>query len=149
VAHITDLQGLRDIYLSTNPLITSLAIALFLSPFVLIVSEINKNYSQVDRLWSIIPAFYNVHYAIWANLNGLPHNRLDHVLAVSVIWSVRLTYNYWRKGGYQIGSEDYRWAIVKERIGPAGMFVLNVTFIALGQNVSSSLSQEMLSLTSL
>ncbi len=22
---------------------------------------------------------------------------------------VRLTYNYWRKGGYNVGSEDYRW----------------------------------------
>lgn len=22
---------------------------------------------------------------------------------------LRLTFNYWRKGGYSIGSEDYRW----------------------------------------
>jgi hypothetical protein len=136
-AHITDLQGLQDIYLATNPLITSLAIALFLTPLVLVVSEINKNYSQVDRLWSIIPAFYNVHYAIWANLNGLPTLRLNHVMAVSIIWSMRLTFNYWRKGGYTIGSEDYRWAIVKDYIGPVGMFILNVTFISLGQNVCS------------
>jgi hypothetical protein len=21
----------------------------------------------------------------------------------------RLTFNYWRRGGYQVGSEDYRW----------------------------------------
>jgi steroid 5-alpha reductase family enzyme len=143
-AHITDLQGLEEIYLATNPLITSLAIALFLTPVVLIVSEINKNYSQVDRLWSIIPAFYNVHYALWAHLNGLPTFRLDHVMAVSVIWSARLTFNYWRKGGYTVGSEDYRWAIVKDYIGPAGMFLLNVTFISLGQNVSSSLKQRRL-----
>lgn len=63
--------------------------------------------------------------------------RLDHVMAVSIIWSARLTFNYWRKGGYTVGSEDYRWPIVKERIGTAGMFLLNVTFISLGQNVSS------------
>jgi steroid 5-alpha reductase family enzyme len=134
-AHITDLQGLQEIYASTNPLITSLAIALFLTPVVLAVSEMNKNYSQVDRLWSIIPAFYNVHYAIWARLNGLPTYRLDHVMAVSILWSMRLTFNYWRKGGYTVGSEDYRWAIVKDYIGAPGMFLLNVTFISLGQNV--------------
>jgi steroid 5-alpha reductase family enzyme len=136
-AHMTDLQALQDIYLTTNPLITALGIAtFFLTPAVLAVSELNKNYSQVDRLWSIIPAFYNVHYAIWARLNGLPTYRLDHVLAVSVIWGARLTFNYWRKGGYTVGSEDYRWAVVKDYVGPVGMFIFNVTFIALGQNVS-------------
>ncbi|KAF1919232.1 hypothetical protein BDU57DRAFT_469069 [Ampelomyces quisqualis] len=134
-AHITDPQGLQEIYLATNPLITSLAIALFLTPLVLVVSEINKNYSQVDRLWSILPAAYNVHYAVWARLNGLPTLRLDHLMAVSVLWSIRLTFNYWRKGGYTVGSEDYRWAIVKGYIGPVGMFVMNVAFISLGQNI--------------
>jgi steroid 5-alpha reductase family enzyme len=140
-AHITDLQGLQEIYLATNPLISSLAIALFLSPLVLIVSEINKNYSQVDRLWSIIPAFYNVHYAIWAHMNDLPTFRLNHVMAVSIIWSARLTFNYWRKGGYSVGSEDYRWAIVKDYVGPVPMFIFNITFISLGQNVSTSMFQ--------
>ncbi|EDN08820.1 conserved hypothetical protein [Histoplasma mississippiense (nom. inval.)] len=25
--------------------------------------------------------------------------------------TLRLTFNYWRRGGYSVGSEDYRWAI--------------------------------------
>ncbi|KAL6703838.1 hypothetical protein ACN47E_009057 [Coniothyrium glycines] len=136
VAHITDLHALRDIYLHTNPLMTALAFAtFFVTPLVLLVSEVNRNYSQVDRLWSILPVIYNVHYAVWAHLNGLPTLQLNHVMAVSLIWGARLTFNYWRKGGYQVGSEDYRWNIVKDYIGPAGMFILNVTFIALGQNI--------------
>lgn len=24
---------------------------------------------------------------------------------------IRLTFNYWRKGGYTVGSEDYRWYV--------------------------------------
>jgi steroid 5-alpha reductase family enzyme len=135
-AHITDPQGLQEIYLATNPLISSLAFALFLSPIVWILSEINKNYSQVDRLWSILPAFYNVHFALWAYFNDLPSVRLNHVMAVSVLWSARLTFNYWRKGGYTVGSEDYRWPIVKDFVGPTGFFIFNIAFIALGQNVS-------------
>lgn len=134
-AHITNWQELQLIYVSTNPLITTLALALFLTPVVLAVSEANRNYSQVDRLWSIIPVIYNVHYGLWAHLNGLPTQRLNHVLAVSLIWGARLTFNYWRKGGYTVGSEDYRWNIVKDRIGAPGMFLLNVTFISLGQNI--------------
>lgn len=134
-AHITSWQELQHVYVSTNPLITTLALALFLTPVVLTVSEANRNYSQVDRLWSIIPVIYNVHYGLWAHLNGLPTQRLNHVLAVSLIWGARLTFNYWRKGGYTVGSEDYRWNIVKDKIGAPGMFLLNVTFISLGQNI--------------
>ncbi|KAH8708567.1 hypothetical protein GQ44DRAFT_743137 [Phaeosphaeriaceae sp. PMI808] len=134
VAHATEWKVLQEIYTTTNPLITSMAFGLFLSFAVLTFSEINRNYSQVDRLWSLIPAIYNVHYAIWAHINGLPTSRLDHVMAVSIIWGGRLTFNYWRKGGYTVGSEDYRWEVVKEYVGPAGMFIFNVTFISLGQN---------------
>ncbi|KAF2850144.1 DUF1295-domain-containing protein [Plenodomus tracheiphilus IPT5] len=135
-AHITDLQALKEIYVNTNPLMTALAFAtMFVTPIVLLVSEVNRNYSQVDRLWSILPVIYNVHYGVWAHLNGLPTLRLDHVMAVSLLWGGRLTFNYWRKGGYQVGSEDYRWNIVKDYVGAPGMFIFNVTFISLGQNI--------------
>lgn len=140
-ARISDVQALKELYLTTNPLISSFAFAImFISPVVLILSEINRNYSQVDRIWSILPAIYNTHYAVWAHLNGLPATKLDHAMAVSIIWSVRLTYNYWRKGGYQIGSEDYRWNIVKDYIGGPAMFIMNVTFISFGQNVGTYIS---------
>ena len=48
---------------------------------------------------------------------------------------VRLTFNYWRKGGYTIGSEDYRWAIVRSKISPTLFFLLNVVFISLVQSI--------------
>ena len=47
----------------------------------------------------------------------------------------RLTFNYARKGGYSIGSEDYRWEILRENISPPLFFVFNVTFISLIQSV--------------
>lgn len=49
---------------------------------------------------------------------------------------MRLTYNYWRKGGYTIGSEDYRWEVLREKISPPLFFVFNVLFISLAQSVS-------------
>ncbi|KAF2758063.1 DUF1295-domain-containing protein [Pseudovirgaria hyperparasitica] len=134
-AHISNTDDLVKIYTNTNPLITAIAFALALAPIFLLLSEINKNYSQVDRVWSILPAVYNGHYALWAHLNGLPTQRLDNLLAFSVVWSLRLTFNYWRRGGYQIGSEDYRWEIVKNKVGPALMFIFNVVFISLAQSI--------------
>ncbi|KAF2176452.1 DUF1295-domain-containing protein [Zopfia rhizophila CBS 207.26] len=130
---INDLDALKELYISTNPLITSLSFSLFLAPVVLIAAEVNKNYSQVDRLWSILPVVYNCHYTIWAHLVGVPTQRLDHVMAVSILWGARLTFNYWRKGGYSIGSEDYRWEYLKKYLGPVWMFVFDVGFISLGQ----------------
>jgi steroid 5-alpha reductase family enzyme len=44
-----------------------------------------------------------------------------------------LTFNYWRKGGYNIGSEDYRWEILRKQIPPPFFFLFNVTFISLAQ----------------
>lgn len=47
-----------------------------------------------------------------------------------------MTYNYWRKGGYNIGSEDYRWEIIRSKVPPVAFFIFNVTFISLIQSVS-------------
>lgn len=80
---------LQNIYLATNPLISAFAFSLFLAPIFLLVSEVNRNYSQVDRCWSILPTLYNAHFVLYAHLSGLPTQRLDNVLAFSTVWSVR------------------------------------------------------------
>lgn len=138
-ATLSDVDGLKDIYTSTNPAISGLAFAIALMPVFLLVSEINRNFSQVDRVWSILPTVYHAHYALWARLNGMDTQKVDNVLAFSVVWSLRLTFNYWRKGGYEIGSEDYRWNIIKDKIGAFGLFILNIIFISSVQSVSASL----------
>ncbi|MCJ1256442.1 hypothetical protein MMC24_004263 [Lignoscripta atroalba] len=131
----TNPQGLRELYLSTNPLISGFAFSLFLFPIFLVASEINKNYSQVDRFWSILPTLFNAHFVIYAHGIGLPTQRLDTLLAFSTVWSVRLTYNYWRKGGYTVGSEDYRWEVLRKYIRGPLWFLFNLLFISLAQSV--------------
>ena len=133
--HITSPVALKQLYIDTNPFISGLAFSLFLAPFFLFANEVNQNWSQIDRVWSILPTLYNAHWAIWTHLSGLSTDRMDLRLLVSVIWSMRLTFNYWRRGGYKIGSEDYRWAIIKEKIGQPWFFILDVSFIALIQNI--------------
>ncbi|MCJ1478313.1 AAA ATPase afg3 [Lambiella insularis] len=133
--NISSPHGLKELYISTNPLILAFSLSLFLAPVFLIAAEINRNYSQVDRFWSILPTVYNAHYVVWAHINGLPTQRLNLLLAFSGIWSARLTYNYWRKGGYSIGSEDYRWEILRKYIPGPLFFVFDVLFISLAQSV--------------
>ena len=85
---ITDFQALKTIYTSTNPLISAFAFSCALSPLFLIISEVNRNYSQIDRLWSILPTIYNIHFAVYAHAIGLPTKRLDTLAFFSIIWSV-------------------------------------------------------------
>ena len=56
-------------------------------------------------------------------------------MLVLIYFQTRLTYNYFRKGGYSVGSEDYRWAIVSDYLGPTVMFLFNVVFISLVQSL--------------
>ena len=151
IDNITNLQALKVLYVSTNPLVSAFAFSLFLFPIFLVVSEINRNYSQVDRCWSILPTIYNAHYTAYAHATGLSTRRLDVLLLMSTFWSVsthlgsddaftdldqaRLTFNYWRKGGYSIGSEDYRWDVLRKYISPPLFFIFNVIFISLAQSV--------------
>lgn len=85
---ISNPQALKVLYISTNPLISAFALSLFLFPIFLVASEINKNYSQVDRFWSILPTLYNAHYVLYAHAAGLPTQRLDNLLAFSCVWTV-------------------------------------------------------------
>lgn len=83
-------QGLLDLYIHTNPLISGFAIAVILGAVFLVVAEINNNYSQVDRCWSVLPTFYIAHLDLWARLAGVPSSRIDALLVFSTAWSVSI-----------------------------------------------------------
>ena len=116
-----------ELYKTTDPLTTALWVAGALALLCWVLSLITKEYSWVDRLWSITPVLFAVHFAGYAGFNDA---RLNLMAALAVLWGVRLTYNFARKGGYKRGGEDYRWEEVQEKIGPMWFQVLNATFIA-------------------
>ena len=81
-----------------------------------VVGEISKNYSQVDKVWSIAPIIY-----VWFFTYNSDFNSRMVIMSILVtFWGIRLTYNFARKSGYSIyfwkGEEDYRWKILKERV---------------------------------
>ncbi|MDX1351061.1 MAG: DUF1295 domain-containing protein [Putridiphycobacter sp.] len=82
-----------------------------------VLSTITDNYSQVDKLWSIIPVPY-----IWviAYYSGF-EPRLNVMALLVTLWAVRLTFNFARRGGYSwrfwAGEEDYRWSILRAKPG--------------------------------
>ncbi len=81
-------QGFLDLYATTNPLVSGFALSVLLGSVFLVVSEYNKNYSQVDRCWSLLPTAYIAHFNVWARMAGIPSPRLDAALFFSILWSV-------------------------------------------------------------
>jgi steroid 5-alpha reductase family enzyme len=77
-----------------------------------IVSEITMNYSQVDKLWSLMPVVYSVIAVTYS-----PSPRVVIMSVLVAAWGFRLSYNFYRKGGYNIvpwkGEEDYRWQVMR------------------------------------
>ncbi len=103
-----------------------------------IVGEWSRNNSQVDKLWSILPAFY-VGYVAWQS-EWIP--RLVLMLALVVLWAARLTFNFWRRGGYHWipwkGEEDYRWGVLRQDPSLQGRvrwMLFNLFFICSYQNI--------------
>lgn len=97
-----------------------------------LLSVLTKNYSWVDRLWSILPPVYVAAVAAGA---GFADPRLNLMAALTALWGARLTFNFARKGGYRPTEEDYRWAVLRARMSPARFQLFNATFIAPYQNV--------------
>jgi hypothetical protein len=83
-----DVDALKDIYLSTNPFISALGLTLVLWVLFTVLGEINRNYSQVDRFWSILPAVYNLHFVAWARMWGIKNQSLDTIAILTLLWSV-------------------------------------------------------------
>lgn len=94
----------------------SLIIYTTLTLLCFIIGELSKNYSQVDKVWSIAPIIYVWFFTIHSEFNL----RMILMSILVTIWGIRLTYNFSRKSGYSIyfwkGEEDYRWKILKERV---------------------------------
>jgi steroid 5-alpha reductase family enzyme len=97
-----------------------------------LLSLATREYSWVDRLWSIVPPVY---VGLYAHAAGFADGRLLLMMGLTALWGARLTFNFARKGGYAKGGEDYRWAELRRRMSPALYQVFNLVFIAGIQNV--------------
>jgi steroid 5-alpha reductase family enzyme len=96
-----------------------------------LLSELTREYSWVDRIWSIVPVGY---VAVFAGTAGFRDPRLDVLLVLVALWGARLTFNFARKGGYARGGEDYRWAVLRGRMSRWQFRLFNLFFITLYQN---------------
>ena len=81
--------------------------------YCFLVGEAAGNFSQMDKLWSLLPVAYTWIVAV---RGGMKLRLVVYALIVTA-WGIRLTVNFARKGAYRLrfweGEEDYRWSVVR------------------------------------
>ena len=97
-----------------------------------------RNYSTVDRLWSILPAVYVL---IWMK-DFIDNPRFIIAGILVIAWAIRLSLNLARRGGYGFNfkegftGEDYRWEVLRQQIPNRFVFeIFNLLFISIFQLV--------------
>ena len=139
---ISKLSSSSESVIIHNPYQSTFVTCNIIAILCFLISSFTGNFSQVDKLWSIVPAMY-----AWMCVTDA---RTALMAFLATLWSVRLTYNFYRRGGYDGwpfnifgGEEDYRWEILRR--GTLGgwwtlltnkfiLSVFNLVFISLYQN---------------
>jgi steroid 5-alpha reductase family enzyme len=103
-------------------------IAMTVALFCWVHSQFTGNCSTVDRLWPLLPTLYAWIFA--------DNARTVLVASLISVWCMRLVYNFYRKGGYDWATEDYRWPYVRKWFPNRIVFALfNIFFICVYQNI--------------
>ena len=79
----------------TSAFVTSVYMCLGNATMTLVGTWLSREYSWTDRLWSVTPFFYVLFFASESAFDA----RCTLMALLALLWSVRLTWNYARKGG--------------------------------------------------
>lgn len=111
-----------------DPLTLTIVVAACASAACWLLSLFTRDTSWVDRAWSVVPVVYVWIFAAAALASGADPTRLVVMAVLVTAWGARLTFNFARKGGYT-GTEDYRWAILRDLMRPWQFQIFNLLFI--------------------
>lgn len=121
----------------SNPVVHTLSVTIAVIVVVYVLGLATGKHSFVDKAWSVVPAYYAWQFGL-AELSSSGNGSYPRAAVASCIitvWGVRLTYNFWRKGGYAWDGEDYRWPALRQRMHPALYELFHIVFIAIIQNI--------------
>lgn len=116
--------------LGGEPFGAALELCVLLIVFCWATSLIAKDAAWVDRLWSLCPPVYCL---LVAFADGFDSVRINLMTALVVLWGIRLTFNAARKGVFAKGGEDYRWSVVRERMGALRFGLINIPLVVPSQ----------------
>lgn len=113
-----------------TPYGTALDLCVALVVLCWMASTATRDYSWVDRLWSVLPGVYCL---IVAADVGFGSARIAVMAALACLWGARLTFNLMRRDGYRPGNQDYRWVYIREQYHPVAFEVFSAVMVSAGQ----------------
>ena len=113
-----------------TPYGTALDLCVALVVFCWMASTAIRDYSWVDRLWSVLPAVYCLIVAVDV---GIASARITVMAALACLWGARLSFNLARRDGYRPGNQDHRWIYIREQYHPVAFEVFSVVVVSAGQ----------------
>lgn len=89
-------------YCSTGANAYASVILLHLGTLVFVLNKVTNDYSWVDRVWSILPIAFASHLLYFqTHCDKIPLSLRQISMFIMILaWGIRLTYNFYRKGGY-------------------------------------------------
>jgi len=119
---------------------------------VWLLTLVTQNFSQMDRLWPILPVIYSwsflytsmsynkdssvgIKTSIRTDAFSASVERLFLISALITAWGIRLFAAFWRRGYYEWHHTDHRWPVVMKRFSSKWtMHLFNFIFMGFGQN---------------
>ncbi|KAF9243550.1 hypothetical protein BU15DRAFT_86489 [Melanogaster broomeanus] len=102
------------------------------------VPAIYTIYYALLPLWPRVPPTWFFPYTpetVHESVSGTYSPRALVMMVLVVTWMCRLSYHTWRRGLYNVKAEDYRWEVLRQKLPPWLFQVVNLTFIAITQNI--------------
>ena len=92
-------------YCQTGAIEYGIIITLHIGTIAFILSKLTNEYSWVDRVWPILPILNCIHFFYHQTHCSYLSVSLRQWLMLGCItlWGLRLTYNFYRKGGFRKG----------------------------------------------
>ena len=84
-------------------LYAAIALCLLISITAFMSSTLSGNFSFVDRQWSISPILYA--FILSGSFQGIYNPRPLFMAVFIFCWGARLTFNFYRRGGYNEGEQ--------------------------------------------
>eukprot|EP00755_Sulcionema_specki_P035941 Sspe_Gene.105926::Locus_83036_Transcript_1_1_Confidence_1.000_Length_1094::g.105926::m.105926 len=93
-----------------------------------LVGLVQRSFWLIDPYWAFVPVAVGWYYRHRAG--GSPTQRLNVMLALVMVWAVRMTHNYFRREEWKFGQrEDWRYTDMARKYGAAWWVV---SFFAVG-----------------
>ena len=116
--------------LTGTPFGVALDLCLIFAALTWLAAVITREYAWIERRWEVVPPICCLIVAAAADFESA---RLNLMTVLVTVWSLRLSHNIHRKGGFRKGGGDYRWDFVRRQMGRVGWAIYHATFMLWGQ----------------